>query len=522
MKLCKRKSVYAFGGDALTSPEHTEISFLAALGGGAEGILSGVRLSKDGVVVCTNYDTFEKTCGDKRAVRNMNWNEINQLDAGFTFRSTKLNKDNQPSGILGKDKPWEGNLPKKRAIRIQSLEQALILFSRRCAMMLKFPSNQNDLVDATIETLKRYGVLNRVKLLGEESVCKYLAKKYPDCQRVLIGLISSNPSEQLQLAEKLGASNLYLDWNDACHTEKKNIVFNKELKKKLVKSKISLFLGSNTMYYSPKPEYFNAIKDIEGIDGIIAKGTLPTVEGLTPSALIAQDKFAGEHINKNLWAAGYSHINRDTVILQDNGLHINIKNGGSYSGAAAVCLIPIHARFDAHVDFSVETPQQGTTFEMAAICIDPGYMHMNNSDLNTRNVNLTFDVHGAPPYASSERDENDGFRCGWNNGFNLTKVAPDWEASSVNMYNKYGRDVGNGEDDNPNGTLRLVRNGSIFTTYYKDKYNESWVCSGAMLVQNMTDDVYVRLAAKHWNKGGNPAPGNVIQFYNFKLYQFED
>lgn len=157
---------------------------------------------------------------------------------------------------------------------------------------------------------------------------------------------------------------------------------------------------------------------------------------------------------------------------------------------------------------------------MAAICIDPGYHHMDNSDLNTRNINLTFDVHGASPYASSERDEDDGFRCGWNNGFNLTKVDYSWEASSVNMYNKYGRDVGIGDPDSPEGTLRLIRNGSVFSSYYKDKYNDAWVCSGVMLIQNMSDDIYLRLAAKHWNKGGNPPPENDVRFYRFRLYQF--
>jgi len=156
---------------------------------------------------------------------------------------------------------------------------------------------------------------------------------------------------------------------------------------------------------------------------------------------------------------------------------------------------------------------------MAAICIDPGYHHMNNADLDTRSVNLTFDVHGAPPYASSERDEDDGFRCGWNNGFNLTKVDPDWVAASVNMYNKYGRDVGNGAADNPDGSLRLIRNGPVFSTYYRDKYNSAWVCSGTMLVQNMAADAYIRLAAKHWEKGGTP-PANSVRFYRFKLYQF--
>lgn len=233
------------------------------------------------------------------------------------------------------------------------------------------------------------------------------------------------------------------------------------------------------------------------------------------------DEFAGQQIDTSRWAAGYSHQNDETLICQNNGIHIDIAEGEQYSGAAAVCLLPIFGRFDAQVDFKVDNPTQGTTFEMAAICIDPGYLHMNNGDLDSKKVNLTFDVHGAPPYASSERDEDDGFRCGWNNGFCLTQISPDWEASSANMYNKYGRDVGCGDPDSPSGSLRLIRNGSLFASYYRDKYNEEWVCSGAMLVQNMAQFAFIRLGAKHWHKvKGKPNPANHIRFNNFKLFQF--
>jgi hypothetical protein len=241
---------------------------------------------------------------------------------------------------------------------------------------------------------------------------------------------------------------------------------------------------------------------------------------VTPSAQVLADTFDGTTIDRSIWTCGYSHQNQDTQISLCNGLTITIKEGGSYSGGAAVTLLPVHGRFDARVDFHVANPHQGTTFEMAAIGIDPGYFHIDNSDLNSRNVNLTFDVHGAPPYASSERDENDGFRLGWNNGYNLTKFDSNWEAASVNMYNKYSRDVGNGASDNPAGTLRLVRNGSVFNAYSKDKYNKAWVCTGSELVSNLGPDIHLRLAAKHWNKGGRSAPHNQVTFTNFRLLQF--
>ena len=166
----------------------------------------------------------------------------------------------------------------------------------------------------------------------------------------------------------------------------------------------------------------------------------------------------------------------------------------------------------------VENPCAGTTFELAAIGIDPGYFNIDNPT-NARKVNLTFDVHGAPPYASSERDEDDGFRIGWNNCYNLTRIDNDWRARSANMYNKYSRDVGYARQDSPSGSLRLTRNGSIFNAYYKDKFNPTWVCSGSALVPNLGEDVYIRLAAKHWQKGDIP-PANTIVFKNFRLYQY--
>jgi hypothetical protein len=189
---------------------------------------------------------------------------------------------------------------------------------------------------------------------------------------------------------------------------------------------------------------------------------------------------------------------------------------------AAVTLLPVLGHFDAQVEFEVSNPAQGTTFEIAAIGIDPGHFNIDNQKLDSRTVNLTFDVHGAPPYASSERDQDDGFRIGWNNGYNLTQIDSNWNASSANMYNKYGRDVGSGkkEKDNPRGLLRLVRHGHVFCSFYKDIFNDEWVCSGADIVPNIGNDVHIRIAAKHWNKDGSILPGNKIVFRNFRLYQY--
>ena len=512
-------SVFGLGGDSLSTPENSIVSYYSALAGGAGGLVVGVRQTKDAVVVCSNHDDFNAVCGDERKVADLNWNEIGRLDAGFTYRSTVLDADNQPTGEKGSDTPWLGSFPTKRALRVQRLSDVLIQFARRCELVLLLPDDNINLLDVTLSELHKFGVENRVLLAGSYAVCQYLLASKPNTRLILVDNTVGSATEQLDLAERLGTLGLYLDWDIACRSETAGIFFEPELRDALEASSVCLYLGSDTMHYAVTPAHFKALSGITGVAGIFARGVLPTVSAITPPALIVSDDFNGTHFNRTLWSAGYSQANQDTQIYQDDGIHISIKEGGSYSGAAAVCVIPVHGRFDARTAFHVSSPRQATTFELAAICIDPGYHHIDNTDLTTRNVNLTFDVHGAPPYASSERDEDNGFRCGWNNGFNLTQIDSDWNASSANMYNKYGRDVGNGEADSPEGQLRLVRNGSYFATYYTDKYNTAWVCSGGMLLQNMPDDAYLRLAAKHWRKGGIP-PENHIEFHNFRLYQF--
>lgn len=512
-------AVFGLGGDALTTPENTIEAYWMALGGGAAGLAVGVRLSRDGVVVCSEHDDFGPTCDDERAVAELDWRDIRRLDAGSTFCSTVLGADRQPTGERGGDRPWLGNLPSKRAVRVARLSDVLRLFGRRAAIIVGLPDGDRPLAEATVAELRRFGLLGRILLAGSRETCTALSDMDRGARCVLVGDVDAAPADQVAVARALGAAALWLDWDAACPADAGRVAFDADLAAALDGSHMQLLLGSDRMPFAASPAHFAALDGIALKFGIVARGVLPTVDELTPASLVADDRFEGTRIDRGLWAAGYSHPNQDTEIFQDDGLHIRIRAGGSYSGAAAICTLPVHGRFDAHTAFYVGNPRAATTFELAAICIDPGYHDIDNSNPDRMRVNLTFDVHGAPPYASSERDEDDGFRCGWNNGFSLTRIGEDWSASSVNMYNKYGRDVGDGGADNPEGQLRLVRNGSIFACYYTDRHNAAWVGSGAMLVQSIAEDVYLRLAAKHWSKGGTP-PDNHVRFHDFRLYQF--
>lgn len=513
--------IFGFGGDALTTPENTIEAYWTALGGGATGIAVEVRLSRDGVVVCSEHDDFSQTCDDYRGVTEIDWNDIRRLDAGFTFRSTVLGADHQPTGERGADRPWLGNMPSKRAVRVTRLSEVLRVFGRRVPIIIRLPDSNLPLVKATVVELRRFGLLGRIQLAGSRETCVELSDMVRGVRCILVGDARAAPVDQVPVAEALGAEALWLDWDVACPAVSGGVVFDPGLAAALDGSYMGLLLGSDRMPFAASPAHFAAIDGISVKFGIVARGVLPTVESLTPVSLVASDRFEGTRIDPGLWAAGYSQPNQDTEIFQDDDLQIRIRSGGSYSGAAAICTLPVYGRFDARVAFHVNNPKAATTFELAAICIDPGYHDIDNSDPTKISYNLTFDVHGAPPYASSERDEDDGFRCGWNNSFNLTRIeGGQWHARSVNMYNKYGRDVGDGGADNPEGQLRLVRNGPVFACYYTDRHNAAWVSSGAMLVQNMSEDVYLRLAAKHWAKGGGNPPENHIRFRDFRLFQF--
>ena len=510
-------SIFGLHGESHASPADTLVSYWAALGAGADGFVAGLQKTFDDLMVCCPSD-FVLSSGTKVPVDSITAADLRKIDAGAEFYSTVLGSDNQPTGEVSKDRPWAGNEKKKPPLYYPTLDEVLRLFGRRTQLMLLIEASKNSIKDEAIAemTLKKldlFGLIQRVILIADKDSCQLIRNKNPAARIALIADPEVGFPENLNNALRLEARYLCVDMEN---------VQQKDLGLKEVK----LLLTSREMKFAPTKEAFEAIADRKDVYGLLMPSVDRTASLITPPALVLYDDFSRKAIKRDLWACGYSHANQDTTISQDNGFIVDIKERvpeeGHYSGGAAVTLLPILGNFDARVEFKVSHPAQGTTFEIAAIGIDPGHFIIDNSALDSRTVNLTFDVHGAPPYASSERDQDDGFRIGWNNGYNLTQIDANWNASSANMYNKYGRDVGIGtrEKDDPQGMLRLVRNGPVFAAFYKDRCNQEWVCSGAALVSNLGQDVHIRLAAKHWNKEKDILPGNRVVFRNFRLYQF--
>lgn len=230
------------------------------------------------------------------------------------------------------------------------------------------------------------------------------------------------------------------------------------------------------------------------------------------------DDFSSPTLDANRWVGGYSNLNNESVIRIGQGVHIAMQKGTLYSGGGIVTRQPVCGDFDAVVQFSATHPQPGTTLELAAITIDPprGTRIDRTKLLEPRDVSLVFDVHGAPPYVSSECDEADGFRMSWNRSYTVTRYNNDNPskpvAQSDNHYNRYGEDVGNKATGAVAGWLRLVRNGSEFSSYFKYAEGDSWQCSGTQSNTNFGAQLFLRFAAKHWSKKGAPAPENIVSF----------
>ena len=529
------KNIYALNGDGWAVPASTMESFWSALGAGANGLALNVYLTADDVAVCAPEENLLNSCGVDVDIIKLSVAELHNYDAGKTYRSTRLDAEGQATGERGNDTPWQGleqefPLKNRMALVHPTLETALQVFGRRTTITIILPDDSYTKIDALIaavqSVLDRYGLLSRVAISGSMRQLELITKLQKKTKLVLDATSCTLTMDVIEQMQALRCTTLQTTLQQLNNLSEAELT---ELIAAANSAHIAWRFILPDSPWAPAPDALTQLDTLPCImDGLVTQGVLPSINAIAPRSLIFAEDFAGTQLNKDRWSAGYSHINTETKIMVENELIIDIAQGSVYSGGAAIALLPIHGDFDAIVGFRVEHPHQATTFEMAAIAIDPGYDHyQNNTDLNTRNVNLTFDVHGAPPYASSERDQNDGFRCGWNNSFNLTKFGDaksqrsdaEWIASSSNMYNKYGRDVGDGGTENLEGFLRLVRTGAVFNTYYRDKHNSEWVGSGSMLVHNMPQDVYIRLAAKHWHKV-DPAPKNTIRFRNFKIKQY--
>ena len=496
-----KQLIWADGGLSHCAPRDTLVAYWGALGAAADGLIMGAQLTTDGVVICSATDSLEATTGSGTRVSELTAAEVRKLDAGATFQSMVLDYDNKQTSSSGEDKPWVRNNPQD-SLYHPTLEEVLRLLGRRTRLLITLGSAgeaaSKETIDATLAVLNRFALASRTVIAGNAETLGHVGTHAEKC---LMPNPDSSSEDAANEANKSGASIVMVSADRAMGFQS---------------GPAQLLVTPTAGHRAPSPEEYTALSESPGVAGYAVSAVIELHELMYSRGLIATDDFGGTQINTDLWVLGRSRPNDEASIEVNDGLHIKIE-GTEYSGAAAFTAFSIHGGFDARMSFEVANPNQGTTFELAALHIDAGYQQPN----------LTFDVHGAPPYASSERDEDDGFRIGWNNGPALTFFVvedPTKPQKSVpqssNLYNNYGRDVGYAKQDSPKGYLRLTRNGYVYNAYYRDKFNQAWVLSGSAAVPALAEAVFLRLGAKHWPKKGKTAPNNQFKFSEFELFQW--
>lgn len=235
------------------------------------------------------------------------------------------------------------------------------------------------------------------------------------------------------------------------------------------------------------------------------------------------DSFPGPALAAH-WVGGRLNASGALAITLQQGLRIEMSGGADYASAGVVSRVPVVGDFDARVRFSVSNPTTGTTFELAAIAVDPprtsalDLAQVDPKDLR-HVLSRVYDVHGVPPYVSSEFDEGDGWRIGWNRSTAQTRPGPTGEPIADNHFNRYGASGGRPREAGGTpaaGWLRLVRTGEVWSTF-RSAEDGTWIPTGEARQMNLPSAVFLRVAAKQWPKDNKDAPRNSIVFERFEL-----
>ncbi len=482
-------TIWALGGHSHAAPRDTLPACWGALGAGADGLVITVSATRDSAVVCAPSQVVRE--GAEVRVADMTLEELQQVDAGAAFRSGRLDADHRIIEA-GADTPWAGKSGRPNMLTHPTLDRVLLHFSRRSRLLLLLNAAEGaerELAARVDTMLRRFGVRDRVMVGGNRvSVAPFIG----ETALCILHDREESPDSAAAHAAALGARLMA----DA------TVLLDADV------AGVPLIVRADPGYAAVRPDQFGLLRKRAQVEGWAAPAVDLMHELVHPRGVILEEAFEGPSLDATLWASGYSRRSEDTTLEVDGGIRIQMQ-GDDYSGGAVFSEFAVCGAFDARIAFEVDNPGQGTTLELAVVQIDAGY----------HRPNLTFDVHGAPPYASSERDEADGFRIGWNNGPALTRWVGN-EPQSSNLYNNYSRDVGYGGADSPAGELRLTRCGEVFSAYYRDSRNSDWVLSGAALVPALAQSVFFRIAAKHWPKAGAQAPTNEVRFRDFQLRQW--
>ncbi len=140
----------AFGhrGSAGTHPENTLPSFQAAVDAGICYLELDVHMTRDGEIVVAHDDDLERTCGHQGVIREMDYVEVREADAGFCFGPER--------GF-----PFRG-----RGVRIPRLADVLAAFPA-LRFIVEIKQEQPSLVERLLRVVDSAGMTGRVLIASE-------------------------------------------------------------------------------------------------------------------------------------------------------------------------------------------------------------------------------------------------------------------------------------------------------------------------------------------------------------------
>lgn len=141
----------AFGhrGAAGVAPENTVPSFALARALGATYLELDVHGTKDGVIVVLHDATLERTTNAAGPVRELNWEQVSNLDAGYRFT------------LDGVSFPYRG-----QGARIPSLENVLRTFPG-CCFNIEIKQQEPPITEHVFHVLQRTNTIDRTLLAAE-------------------------------------------------------------------------------------------------------------------------------------------------------------------------------------------------------------------------------------------------------------------------------------------------------------------------------------------------------------------
>lgn len=187
-----RPMVIAHRGFSGRYPENTLRAFNEALKLPVDAIELDVRRTKDSVLVVIHDETVDRTTNGRGRVRNLNWSEIQKLDAGS----------------------WKGS--EFAGERIPRVEEALKLINGQKAVFLEI--KEPETAEQVIRTLRRLDAFSWVKIGSFHSQAIATVKKLaPEISSSLIGSAKVGANDKtfaafVEEALKCGANSITVNY----------------------------------------------------------------------------------------------------------------------------------------------------------------------------------------------------------------------------------------------------------------------------------------------------------------------